>query len=165
MRLGAPAAVVSQVLPHPPILLREVSPSVLGAGRTAPGAAELLRGWMRMEPGRGAGRPPGEARVEGRGGAGAQKLWVGHLERSARGRIQKPNGRLVRTPGSAFVRARPPCAEGAGGSARGRQPAAPRVGPGGGEGRARCVGRARAALGAAGGGAGRARGWGRRPPG
>lgn len=50
-----------------PILLREVSPSVLGAGRTAPGSAELLRGWMRMEPGWGAGRPPREARVEGRG--------------------------------------------------------------------------------------------------
>lgn len=36
-----------------PTLLREVSRGVLGARRSAPGTLELLRGWMRMEPGRG----------------------------------------------------------------------------------------------------------------
>lgn len=109
---------------------------------------------------------------KGGGEREGKSLGSGISKGQSRGRIQKPNGRLVLAPGSAFVRLRPPCAEGAGGSARpgasasaAVSPHPPRAGggPGGARvGAARCVGRARAARGAAGGGAGR-RGRGRRP--
>lgn len=52
-----------------PIFFREVSPGVLGSRPTAPGAAELLRGWPGRGWSRGWGQPgtQGEARAGGWG--------------------------------------------------------------------------------------------------
>lgn len=78
---------------------------------------------------------------KGGGEREGKSLGSGISKGQSRGRIQKPNGRLVLAPGSAFVRLRPPCAEGAGGSARpgasasaAVSPHPPRAGGGGGRG-------------------------------
>lgn len=112
----------------------------------------------------------------GRGEQERQSFGSGISKGQPRGRIQKPKGRLARLPGSAFVRLWPPCAEEAGGCARDPASAAAAVSPqpprAGGRGArgdaragaARCVGRVRAARGAAGAGAGGGRGAGAAAP-
>lgn len=113
--------------------------------RSSSGAwlGEDHRSGLRGSPAHGGGE-----RVEGRG-VGGKSLRSGIPKGQSWGWIQKPNGRLVLAPGSAFVRLRPPCAEGAGGSARpgvsasaAVSPHPPRAGGGGVPGAAR-VGAAR----------------------
>lgn len=95
-----------------------------------------------MDPGWGAAQHMVETREwKGGGEREGKSLGSGISKGQSRGRIQKPNGRLVLAPGSAFVRLWPPCAEGAGGSARpgasasaAVSPHPPRAGLGGGRG-------------------------------
>lgn len=70
-----------------------------------------------MDPGWGAARHMREVN-EWKGGRGEQERQSFGSGISKGRRIQKPNGRLARLPGSAFVRLWPPCAEEAGGRAR-----------------------------------------------
>lgn len=91
-----------------------------GPGALSPRPQAQALGRMRMDPGWGAAQPlPEMSESKGGGSRSVKALGRASLKVSLGGRIQNPNGRLVPAPGSAFVRLRPPCAEGAGGSARG----------------------------------------------